>query len=55
MVRNFRGARYEIEVKNPGHVSRGVKEISVNGKRMDGQVLPLPKKGEVYRVSVVMG
>jgi cellobiose phosphorylase len=55
MVRNFRGARYEIEVKNPGHVSRGVKEISVNGKRIDGQVLPLPKKGEVYRVSVVMG
>jgi cellobiose phosphorylase len=32
--RVFRGATYEIEVKNPSHVNCGVKRITVNGKEV---------------------
>jgi len=55
MVRRFRGSTYEIEVMNPGHVCRGVKEITVNGKPIKGQVLPIPKRRGTYRVKVAMG
>lgn len=55
VVRRFRGAMYEIEVVNPNHVVKGVKEITVDGKPVEGNILPPPKKQKVYRVKVVMG
>ena len=33
--RVFRGAEYKIEVKNPAHVSKGVKRITVNGREVE--------------------
>ena len=33
--REYRGHKLYIKVYNPDHVQHGVKEISVNGKRMD--------------------
>ena len=61
VVRNFRGARYVIEVKNPDRVQCGVREIRVDGVPCgDGQgprekvVPPFPAGGE-HRVEVILG
>ncbi|MBI4550013.1 MAG: glycosyl transferase family 36 [Candidatus Omnitrophica bacterium] len=54
-TRVFRGATYRIEVKNPKHVSRGVKGLWVDGKKITGQVIRPHSDGKVHRVSVVMG
>jgi len=54
MKRNFRGATYYIKVKNPFRVSKGVQTIKVNGKKINGNLLPVQKNGE-YEVEVLMG
>lgn len=55
IFRKFRGVSYQIAVKNPNHVSKGVKEIKVDGKTIDGAVLPLFSDGQVHQVEVIMG
>lgn len=53
--RLFRGATYEITVENPRHVSHGVKSVTVNGKKIEGNILkPLKGKGP-HQVKVVLG
>lgn len=52
--RIFRGATYFIKIKNPHHVSKGIKSIAINGKKIKGNLLPERKKGE-YEVEVIMG
>jgi cellobiose phosphorylase len=53
--REFRGGRYEIEIKNPQHVSRGVKSISVDGSPIEGNVLPVFANRRLHHVEVTMG
>lgn len=53
VTRLFRGAVYNITVENPEHVSKGIKTITVNGSKIDGNVIK-PASGEV-NVNVVMG
>ena len=55
VTRRFRGATYEIEVQNPGRVSKGVKSVTVDGERVKGAVLPVFPDGGTHRVEVVMG
>jgi cellobiose phosphorylase len=55
ITRRFRGATYEITVKNPQHVSKGIKEIIVDGKKIEGQILPVFNDGKVHKVKVLMG
>ena len=38
--RKFRGASFIIEVNNPDHVSSGVKELFLNERRLDGNLVP---------------
>jgi N,N'-diacetylchitobiose phosphorylase len=52
--RQWRGARYEIEVRNPGHVEKGVTSITLNGAQVVGPVPPQPA-GSLNEVRVVMG
>jgi cellobiose phosphorylase len=52
--RIFRGATYQINVSNKSRVSKGVKQIKVDGKKIKGQVLPVFKSGE-HKVEVEMG
>ena len=52
--REFRGAMYEIQVRNPQHVSRGVKSVVVNGTEITGNVVPVYHAG-LHRVVVVLG
>ena len=51
----FRDAVYEIDVKNPDHVNRGVRALKVDGKTLTGQVIPVFADGKSHRVEVVLG
>lgn len=53
--RKFRGATYHIEVKNPNHVSKGIKTLTVNGEAIQGNVIPTAKAGTEVKVEVVLG
>ncbi len=54
VVRKFRGTTYNIKVTNPSKVSKGVKEIIVDGKKIDGSVIPIMGEKECA-VEVIMG
>ncbi len=54
VTRQFRGTTYEIKVTNPRRVSKGVVSMTVNGKRVAGNVI-LPQKGKKALVEVVLG
>ena len=51
--RVWRGAIYHIEVQNPDHISKGIREIRVNGNKA-AQINPAPA-GTHVNVTVVMG
>jgi len=54
--RRYRGATYKICVKNPSHVERGVKTLTIAGKPADPKaVLPLGKPGSTVEVEVTLG
>lgn len=50
--RQFRGATYEIEVKNPNRLMTGVASLVIDGKRIQGNIIPLMKAGSTYKVTV---
>ena len=52
--RQFRGATYNIKVENPNHVCKGVVSMTVDGKQVDGNVIPVCAGG-VHEVTVVLG
>jgi cellobiose phosphorylase len=54
ITRKFRGTTYAIEVKNPDHISKGVKELWVDGIKIDGNSIPVQTK-KACEVKVVMG
>lgn len=54
ITRKFRGATYNIELKNPHHVNGGVNFILINGEKMDGNRIPVMPKGN-YEVIIELG
>jgi len=54
--REWRGAVYDIEVRNPDHVSKGVRSVTVDGVEHD-PALPVPAQpaGSEVRVVVTLG
>lgn len=55
VTRKFRGAQYNIEIENPNHKSKGVKEIWLNGQHVEGNTVPIQQKGTNNQVKVVLG
>ncbi len=53
--RVFRGATYDINVRNPKNVNRGIKSLTVDGMKLEGNVAPVFKDKNVHKVEVVMG
>jgi len=53
--RRFRGSVYEIDIQNPQHVCRGVKQVTLDGKAIEGNVLPVFGDGKAHKVTVVLG
>lgn len=54
-TRKWRGATYEIEVQNPNGAEKGVKSVTVDGKAIDGNKIPVAANGAVCKILVVMG
>ena len=54
-TRIYRGITYEIEVKNPDRISKGIKSITVNGEHISGNIVPFPANDEVQIIEVIMG
>ena len=52
--RAFRGAEYDIEVKNPNHKSKGVTAVTVDGEAIDGNILPVFSDGKAHKVTVTL-
>jgi N,N'-diacetylchitobiose phosphorylase len=53
--RIFRGMNLHIEVKNPEGVQKGIKELSVDGQKIDGNFIPLKKLSDGCKIEAVMG
>ena len=53
--RKFRGYTLNIEVENPNHVSKGVKEITIDGNKIEGNLIPVLEKEREYTVKVTLG
>ena len=54
-TRRFRGKTVNVTVKNPAKVEKGVKSVTLNGEKLNGNVIPYSKMKEVNEVEVVMG
>jgi cellobiose phosphorylase len=52
--RKFRGTECRIEVTNPNHVSKGVKELWIDGEKIEGNTIPVQKKA-FCEVKVILG
>jgi cellobiose phosphorylase len=56
LTRKFRGSEYRIQVKNPNHTEKGVKELIVDGVSLGRTTLiPHEKSKEIVEVTVIMG
>ena len=54
-TRKYRNATYDIKISNPDHISKGIKSVTVDGKAIDGNLLPVFADGNTHSVEVVMG
>ncbi len=54
-VRRFRGADYEIAVRNPAHVGRGVAELIIDGTPHRGNLIPAFGDGLRHQVVAILG
>ena len=53
--RQFRGLDYHIVVKNPNRVSKGVSSITINGKKISGNIIPPQHSSKTVEVEVILG
>ncbi len=54
-TRVYRGVTYNITVENPKHVSKGVANVTVNGKQVESNVIRAEAGAKEINVEVVMG
>jgi N,N'-diacetylchitobiose phosphorylase len=54
-TRQFRGKRFDIEVKNPDRICKGVASLTVNGQKFEGCLIPHGVMKDVNKVEVVLG
>jgi cellobiose phosphorylase len=55
ITRKFREGTYNIKVKNPNGVEKGVVSMTVDGKEVSGHVIPYEKGRTEYNVVITMG
>jgi cellobiose phosphorylase len=55
ITRKFRGTTYNIEIVNNLGVNSGVKELLVDGKKIEGNIIPIQKSDKVIDVKVKLG
>lgn len=55
ITRKFRGDEFVIKVKNPNHVSTGVTKLILDGKELEGNVIPVIGDKGKHEVEVILG
>ena len=55
VVRKFRNGTYNITVTNPKSVSKGVKKMTLDGKPVSGNVIPVLNDGKEHTVEAELG
>lgn len=55
VTRKFRGATYDITVKNPSGKSKGIASLVVDGQTIPGNVIPTAPAGRTVKVEAVLG
>ena len=55
ITRKLRGATYRIEIQNPKGISKGVREVIVDGKPQASSLIPVFGDGLEHTVKVIMG
>ena len=53
--KNFRGKKLNITVDNSDHVESGVKQIVLNGQKLNDCYVPADMLGDVNEISVILG
>ncbi len=53
--RRFRGATYDITVENPDGAEKGVRAVTLDGRPVEGNLLPVQPAGSRVSVQVLMG
>ncbi|MGC9454096.1 MAG: GH36-type glycosyl hydrolase domain-containing protein [Phycisphaerae bacterium] len=53
--RNFRGDVYDVTIENPTGGEGAVREVHMDGKKIDGTLIPPAGDGKTHTVRVVMG
>lgn len=54
VTRRWRGAVFEIKVKNPDRIQKGIEVITLNGREIEGPIPP-QAEGTEHQVMVIMG
>ncbi len=54
-VRKFRDSTYNISVRNPDKVSKGVIKMTVDGNQIDGNIVPIFNDNKIHNIKVIMG
>lgn len=52
--RKFRGATYEIEIKNPDHLEKGEVFLVVDGKAIEGNKIPVMDTGKTCKIVAIL-
>ena len=55
VTRKYRGVKYNIQIKNPNNVQKGVVSMTVNGQPVEGTVIPFDASAKEADVVVTMG
>lgn len=55
ITKNFRGKKLVINVDNSAHAESGVKELILNGEKLEGCYIPADKLAETNDIKVVLG
>jgi cellobiose phosphorylase len=55
VTRQWRGATYILEVKNPEHVSSGVTELLANGQAFKDNLIPIAPAGSTVEITCLLG
>ena len=55
VIRRFRGKQFRITVLNPDGVQKGVHSILLNGRQIEGNLMPVEEAGMENEVTVMLG
>ncbi|HEY8423687.1 MAG TPA: glycosyl transferase [Clostridia bacterium] len=55
VTRHYQNAVYEITVKNPNKICKGIKSLIVDGQKIEGNIVPSFKDNKVHKITAILG